>query len=179
MSAEDRGARAVAPDPLPGEGTSMTLPQGDLGLLETDVARRLLASALPARLAYTGRDGGPRVVPIWFQWTGDELVMGSLPGAAKVPALRARPEVAITIDTESFPPDVLLVRGPATIADVEGVVPEYAQAAPRARGGWGGGGAGAPPGAPPLPRRGAGRRVPRAARSPGRAHVSHRGPAGL
>src|SRR3954453_3754658 len=131
MSAEDRGARAVAPDPLPGEGTSMTLPQGDLGLLETDVARRLLASALPARLAYTGRDGGPRVVPIWFQWTGDELVMGSLPGAAKVPALRARPEVAITIDTESFPPEVLLVRGAATIADVEGVVPEYAEAARR------------------------------------------------
>jgi hypothetical protein len=113
------------------DGRAMTLPQGDLGLLETDVARRLLASTLPARLAYTGRDGAPRVVPIWFQWTGDELVMGSLPGAAKVPALRAKPDVAITIDTESFPPDVLLVRGRATVADVEGIVPEYAQAARR------------------------------------------------
>ena len=90
---------------------AMTLPQGDLRLLETGVAQRLLAAALPARLAYTGRDGAPRVVPIWFQWTGDELVMGSLPGAAKVPAIRAKPDVAITIDTEGFPPDVLLVRG--------------------------------------------------------------------
>ena len=110
---------------------AMTLPQGDLRLLETGVAQRLLASPLPARLAYTGRDGAPRVVPIWFQWTGEELVMGSLPGAAKVPAIRAKPDVAITIDTEGFPPDVLLVRGRATVADVQGVVPEYAEAARR------------------------------------------------
>ena len=116
---------------MPADERTMTLPQGDLGLLETDVARRLLASTLPARLAYTGRDGGPRVVPIWFQWTGDELVMGSLPGAAKVPALRAKPDVAITIDTDGFPPEVLLVRGRATVTDVEGVVPEYAEAARR------------------------------------------------
>ena len=116
---------------MPADERTMRLPQGDLGLLETEVARRLLASTLPARLAYTGRDGLPRVVPIWFQWTGDELVMGSLPGAAKVPALRAKPEVAITIDTDGFPPEVLLVRGRATVADVEGVVPEYAEAARR------------------------------------------------
>ena len=109
----------------------MPTQQGSLDLLNDPVAQQLLASTLPARLAYNWTDGTPRVVPIWFHWTGDELVMGSLPGAAKVPALRAKPEVAITIDTDGFPPEVLLVRGRATVADVEGVVPEYAEAARR------------------------------------------------
>jgi len=32
-------------------------PQGDLRLLETDVARRLLSSTIPARVAYIATDG--------------------------------------------------------------------------------------------------------------------------
>jgi hypothetical protein len=55
--------------------TDSQLPRGDLRLLGTDIARRLLASTVPARLGYTARDGTPRVVPTWFHWTGEELVM--------------------------------------------------------------------------------------------------------
>jgi pyridoxamine 5'-phosphate oxidase-like protein len=109
----------------------MSLPQGDLGLLETDTAQKLLASTSLARLAYTGLDGKPRAVPIWFHWTGDELVMGSFAGAAKARALRANPDLAVTIDTEGFPCDVLLLRGTATVADVDGWVPEYLESARR------------------------------------------------
>jgi hypothetical protein len=72
-----------------------------------------------------------RVVPIWFHWTGQELVMASLAGAAKVAAVRTHPDVAVTIDAEGFPPDVLLLRGQAVVTDVEGIVPEYGQAARR------------------------------------------------
>jgi hypothetical protein len=103
----------------------MPLPQGDVGLLESETAQRLLASTLPARIAYIGLDRKPRALPIWFTWTGEELVMASFTGAAKARALRARPEVAITIDTEGFPADVLLLRGAATVTDVDGFVPEY------------------------------------------------------
>jgi len=105
--------------------------QGDLALLNDPIAQALLQSTIPARLAYSWTDGTPRVVPIWFHWTGEELVMASLPGASKVPALRAHPDVAVTIDTEGFPAEVLLVRGQAEVTDVDGVVPEYAQAARR------------------------------------------------
>jgi hypothetical protein len=35
---------------------------GSLELLESDVARRLLASSIPARYAYLSADGSPRVV---------------------------------------------------------------------------------------------------------------------
>ncbi|MGY3553630.1 hypothetical protein [Williamsia sp. R60] len=40
------------------------LPPGDIGLLETDVARELLSLASPARLAYVAADGSPRVFPM-------------------------------------------------------------------------------------------------------------------
>ena|SRR6266508_3294960 len=122
----------------PGSGATMALPQGDLRLLESDVAERLLASTIPARFAFTWTDGTPRVLPTWFHWTGDELVMPtflSAPhvrhAAARVGALRANPDVAITIDTEGFPPEVLLVRGRVSMTEVDGVVPEYRLAARR------------------------------------------------
>jgi hypothetical protein len=116
----------------------MTIEQGDLKLLETELAQRLLASTLPARYAYTAPDGTPRVIASWFEWTGDELVMPTFIAAPHVRhpayrlrALRANPDVAITIDTESFPPEVLSIRGRASISESDGVVPEYAAAAQR------------------------------------------------
>ncbi len=113
-----------------------TLKQGDLRLLDTPVAQALLASAIPARLAYVAKDGTPRNVPTWFHWTGEEIVMPTFiwaphvpREAARVAALRKGPDVAITIDTEAFPPHVLLVRGKVTVTDVDGVAPEYAASA--------------------------------------------------
>jgi len=116
----------------------MALPQGDPRLLESEVAQRLLASTVPARFAYVATDGTPRVLPTWFHWTGDELVMPTFVSAphvrhaaARLRALRTNPDVAITIDTEGFPPNVLLVRGRASVSEVDGVVAEYALAARR------------------------------------------------
>ena len=105
-----------------------TLSQGDLRLLDTETARALLASAELARLAYVAADGTPRVFPMMFHWTGEELVFATFTGARKIAALRARPAVAVTIDTPGPPPHVLLLRGPAEVTDVDGIVPEYALA---------------------------------------------------
>ena len=105
--------------------------QGDLALIDHPASRELLASRIPARLAYIGTDGAPRVLPIWFHWTGSEIVMGTLPNAAKLKALAKNPKVAITIDDNNFPNKVLLIRGSARLETVNGVVPEYAAAAER------------------------------------------------
>ena len=116
----------------------MTLDQGDPRLLETDVARRLLSSTIPARYAYTALDGTPRIVASWFVWTGEELVLPTFISAPhvshaafRVRALRARPDVAVSIDTESSPPEVLSLRGQAEITEIDGVAAEYAEAAHR------------------------------------------------
>ena len=96
-----------------------------LQVLNDPLAQELLDSNIPARLAYTGRDGAPRAIPIAFDWTGTEFVVCTPPHAAKVRALQANPRVALTIDTTTFPPHVLLVRGTARVEVVDGVPPEY------------------------------------------------------
>jgi hypothetical protein len=92
------------------------------------ISQDLLASGIPARLAYVGVDDDPRVVPIAFHWNGSRIKIFTLPKSAKVRALHQHPRVAITIDTESFPPHVLLVRGTASLETVDGVPAEYLEA---------------------------------------------------
>jgi nitroimidazol reductase NimA-like FMN-containing flavoprotein (pyridoxamine 5'-phosphate oxidase superfamily) len=98
-------------------------------VLNKPISRELLGSSIPARFAYTGLDGDPRVVPVAFWWNGAQLVVCSVPAMAKVRALRPNPRVAITIDTqEQWPPRVLLVRGAARLEPVDGVADEYVAA---------------------------------------------------
>lgn len=44
-------------------------------VLDDPVAQELLKSNLTAQLGYMALDGTPRVVPIWFEWTGGELIL--------------------------------------------------------------------------------------------------------
>src|SRR5437867_2696441 len=57
-------------------------------------------------------------IPAWFYWDGVEIVMATFvdgPQVVREPArpaaLRKNPNVAITVDTEGFPPHVLLIGG--------------------------------------------------------------------
>ena len=109
----------------------MPVKQGDLGLLQHPAAKELLASKIPARLAYIATDGTPRVVPIWFHWNGHDFIMGTPPKAPKLKALAKNPRISLTIDDNVFPHKVLLVRGTARLETAEGIVPEYAMAAER------------------------------------------------
>lgn len=110
----------------------MTITQGDLALLQDPVAQELLGSRKPAQLAYVWTDGTPRTVPIWFTWTGEEIVFGTPPKAPKLKALAHNDDVSVSIDESSaFPYKVLLVRGTATVQLCDDCVPEYAQSAER------------------------------------------------
>lgn len=109
----------------------MPTKQGDLALLQHPVAQALLSSKIPARLAYVASDGTPRVLPIWFHWNGRELILATSPKAHKIKSLAKNPKVAVTIDDNSFPHKVLLVRGLASLQEMSGIVPEYGAAAER------------------------------------------------
>ncbi|MFC8277223.1 pyridoxamine 5'-phosphate oxidase family protein [Streptomyces sp. NPDC057271] len=95
-------------------------------ILNRPLSRELLARDL-TRLAYVGKDGAPRVVPIGFMWNGTEVVMCTAKNAPKLPALRRNPAVALTIDTEVHPPKILLLRGRAELDVVEGIPDEFLQ----------------------------------------------------
>ena len=77
--------------------------QGTLALLDDPAARELLGSTIPARLAYMWHDGTPRVVPFWFHWTVEEVVLGTPATAPKIAALRECPQAAMTIDSNGRP----------------------------------------------------------------------------
>jgi hypothetical protein len=109
----------------------MPVKQGSLDLLQHPASKELLRSRIPARLAYVWEDGTPRVIPIWFHWNGQEFVLGTPEKAPKLKALTKNSKVALTIDDNSFPHKVLLVRGNARLQSVSGIVPEYALAAER------------------------------------------------
>lgn len=95
-------------------------------IMAGDVARKLLKRPI-ARLAYVARDGTPRNIPIGYMWNGSEIVMTTATNAAKVKALQVNPDVALTIDTDDFPPNVLLIRGKAELEWVDGIPDEYMQ----------------------------------------------------
>lgn len=105
--------------------------QGDLALLDDPVAQKLLHSTNVAHLAYTWHDGTPRVVPIWFEWNGHEIILASPPKAPKLSVLPEHPQVSLEIDSSEWPYKVLIIRGTAKVEMIEGVVPEYAVAAER------------------------------------------------
>jgi nitroimidazol reductase NimA-like FMN-containing flavoprotein (pyridoxamine 5'-phosphate oxidase superfamily) len=95
--------------------------------LDQPGAQELLTSAALLRLAYSGPDGTPRVIPIGFLWTGSAIVVCTSTTSPKGRAIRSRPHVAVTIDTGAGPSDArsLLVRGPAAVETVDGIPPEY------------------------------------------------------
>ncbi|PWI12825.1 pyridoxamine 5-phosphate oxidase [Streptomyces sp. Act143] len=95
-------------------------------ILRLPNSQELLARDV-VRLAYVAKDGTPRNVPIAFTWNGSEIVMCTSKNAPKLPALRANPMVALTIDTEVHPPKILLIRGRAELEVVDGIPDEYLQ----------------------------------------------------
>ncbi|MBT2455486.1 pyridoxamine 5'-phosphate oxidase family protein [Streptomyces sp. ISL-86] len=96
-------------------------------VLNRPISQKLLARDL-ARLAYVAQDGTPRAIPIACTWNGSAVVMCTAKNAPKVAALRHNPAVALTIDTEVHPPQILLIRGRAELDVVEGIPDEYLEA---------------------------------------------------
>ncbi|HLM63660.1 MAG TPA: pyridoxamine 5'-phosphate oxidase family protein [Acidimicrobiales bacterium] len=99
--------------------------------LSSPGAQEMLTSTAAAHLAYTGKDGTPRVIPCGFFWTGNDVVIATATTAPKVAALSARPDVALAIDAGNTPEQArsLSIRGRATVEIVDGVVSEYLAAA--------------------------------------------------
>src|SRR5215831_8356790 len=104
----------------------MTVEEARRTLQTDEVAQHLLSSPIMAQLAYTWRDGTPRVVPMWFHLTGQDILMGAPPNSPKMRVLRERPAVAVNIDNDQWPYQVLSIRGTASTVVVDGIFPEYA-----------------------------------------------------
>src|SRR5205823_7367976 len=83
-------------------------------VLATPLTQELLRSSPLVHLAYIGRDGYPRVIPTGYVWKGGKFVVCTADNAPKVRSLGSNPKVALTIDTQTQPPHILLMRGTAS-----------------------------------------------------------------
>ena len=62
-------------------------------------------------------DGSPHLVPIWFSWDGEALLLFSKPDAQKVRNLRTRPSVMLALGDAEEDFDVGLIEGRAELLD--------------------------------------------------------------
>jgi PPOX class probable F420-dependent enzyme len=84
----------------------------------------LSAGTRTGKLATTGRDGRPHVVPIWFVLEGDELVFMTGAKTVKGRALERTGWASLCVDDQRPPYSFVTVSGPVTIsADLEEMLP--------------------------------------------------------
>ena len=70
-----------------------------------------------AKLATSGPDGQPHVMPVWFILDEDELVFTTWGDSVKGRNLRRDPRAAVVVDEEVAPYAFVHVRGRVTLSD--------------------------------------------------------------
>ncbi len=80
-------------------------------------------------LASVRPDGRPHLVPVWFLWEGETILLFSKPENQKVRNLRQNPAVTVALDSTDEGDDVIVLEGIAAIIDdpdITTVLPAYA-----------------------------------------------------
>ena len=78
---------------------------------------RLLEAEPVVWLSTVRSDGTPHLVPIWFSWDGESVLIASKPHAHKVANLRSNPRVMLALGEPKDDFDVGLLEGVAEVLD--------------------------------------------------------------
>ena len=70
-----------------------------------------------AKLATSGPDGQPHVMPVWFVLDGEELVFTTWGDSVKGRNLRRNPRAAVIVDEEVAPYAFVHIRGHVTLSE--------------------------------------------------------------
>jgi PPOX class probable F420-dependent enzyme len=84
----------------------------------------MLAGERVAWLSTVRPDGTPHLVPTWFWWDGDSILVFSKPGAVKVRNLRANPRLMVALGDPDDDFAVGLIEAEARVADSPAQVPD-------------------------------------------------------
>src|SRR4051812_6069577 len=79
--------------------------------------RPMLAEERVVWLSTVRPDGTPHLVPTWFLWDGEALVVFSKPGAAKVRNLRANPRLMVAVGDPHADFNVGLIEAAAELGE--------------------------------------------------------------
>lgn len=84
--------------------------------LNTELVREILESRLIANLATTNLDGSIHVIPMWFVWDGDAVLIPTHEGTRKSRNLQRDPRATVMIDDSKGGFDL---RGVTVVCDAE------------------------------------------------------------
>lgn len=80
-------------------------------------------------LASVRPDGRPHLVPVWFLWEGETVLLFSKPENQKIRNLRQNPAVTVSLDATNRGNDIAVFEGVAELIadpDITTVLPAYA-----------------------------------------------------
>ena len=80
-------------------------------------------------LASVRPDGRPHLVPVWFLWEGETILIFSKPANQKIRNLRQNPAVTVALDATDRGDDVIALEGVAAFIDdpdIATTLPAYA-----------------------------------------------------
>jgi PPOX class probable F420-dependent enzyme len=80
-------------------------------------------------LASVRPDGRPHLVPVWFLWEGETILLFSKPENQKIRNIRQNPDVTVSLDATDHGNDVTVLEGVAQFLDdpdMTTVLPDYA-----------------------------------------------------
>jgi len=86
--------------------------------------RPMLAAERVVWLSTVRPDGTPHLVPTWFWWDGEAVVVFSKPGAAKVRNLRANPRLMVAVGDPEDDFSVGLIEAEASCPEGQADVPD-------------------------------------------------------
>ena len=86
--------------------------------------RPMLAEERVVWLSTVRPDGTPHLVPTWFWWDGEALIVFSKPGAAKVRNLRANPRLMVAVGQPEDDFSVGLIEAEASCIDEPAAIPD-------------------------------------------------------
>ena len=89
----------------------------DRAATAADRIDRKLRSESVVWLSSVSPDGTPHLVPIWFSWDGETVLIASKPHAKKVANLRTNPSVMLALGEPEDDFDVGMVEGVAELLD--------------------------------------------------------------
>ena len=79
-------------------------------------------------LATVRPDGRPHLVPVWFLWDGETILIFSQPNNQKIHNLRANPAVTLALEAANEGEDVAILEGRARLVssdDIQASAPAY------------------------------------------------------
>lgn len=93
-----------------------------MGSMSREQREAFLAVPRIAKLATLREDGGPTVVPVWFDWDGTHAWVFSARGAQKVRNILGDPRVALTVEEPVGVPEAwVTIEGRAEVLESGGM----------------------------------------------------------